>query len=125
LFKQVQASVYDEFQKRLIARAKAVKLGDPFSEGIDKGPQVSQVQYDRIMRYIQSGREQGGMEGNFINPTIFADVKPNMKIILEEIFGPVGVVIKFETEPEEGSESFLTASDTGVNHFCPRGDQES
>lgn len=60
----------------------------------------------RIMGYIDSGKKDGatvvtggnrhGTEGYFINPTIFTDVKPDMKIVQEEIFGPVGVVIKFE-----------------------------
>ncbi len=60
------------------------------------------------MDYINSGKEQGatvhlggdrnGKEGYFINPTIFTDTKPDMKIVKEEIFGPVGVVIKFEDE---------------------------
>jgi len=60
----------------------------------------------RIMGYIDSGKQDGatvltggdrhGTEGYFINPTIFTDVKPDMKIVQEEIFGPVGVVIKFE-----------------------------
>jgi aldehyde dehydrogenase (NAD+) len=76
---------------------------------------VSQIQYDRIMEYIQSGKDDGatvhlggdrfGTEGYFINPTIFTDVKPEMKIVREEIFGPVGVVIKFEDE--EGQSSVL------------------
>jgi aldehyde dehydrogenase (NAD+) len=62
----------------------------------------------RIMGYIESGKEQGatlavggdrhGTEGYFINPTIFTDVKTDMKIVQEEIFGPVGVVIKFKDE---------------------------
>jgi aldehyde dehydrogenase (NAD+) len=60
----------------------------------------------RIMGYIDSGKKDGatvvtggdrhGTEGYFINPTIFTDVKPDMKIVQEEIFGPVGVVVKFE-----------------------------
>lgn len=62
----------------------------------------------RIMDYIKSGQDEGatvhygggrhGTEGYFINPTIFTDTKPEMKIVQEEIFGPVGVVIKFEDE---------------------------
>ena len=74
------------------------------------GPQVSQQQYDRIMGYIDSGKAQGatlhlggersGKEGYFVKPTIFTDVKPGMKIVEEEIFGPVGVVAKFETEED-------------------------
>jgi len=74
------------------------------------GAQVSQQQFDRVMGYIESGKAQGatvhfggtrvGNEGYYIAPTIFTDVKPDMKIVKEEIFGPVGVVAKFETEEE-------------------------
>jgi len=105
---------------RFIAKAKEIKLGDPFNEGINQGPQVSKIQYDRIMGYIQSGKEQGakcilggdgyGTEGYFVNPTIFTDVKPDMKIVQEEIFGPVGVVVRFETE--EGMPVFLAQNRT-------------
>lgn len=69
------------------------------------------------MGYIESGKEQGatvalggerhGTEGYFINPTIFTDVKPDMKIVQEEIFGPVAVVIKFEDEDGESFSDFL------------------
>ena len=68
-------------------------------------------QYQRIMNYIDSGKQEGatvhlggqrfGNEGYFINPTIFTNTKPDMKIVREEIFGPVGVVIKFEDEAGE------------------------
>ncbi len=104
----VQAGIYDEFLKRFTARANEIKVGDPFGENTNQGPQVSQIQYDRIMGYINSGKDEGatchlggdrfGSEGYFINPTIFTNVKHDMKIVKEEIFGPVGVVIKFETE---------------------------
>ncbi|KAF5319776.1 hypothetical protein D9611_012889 [Ephemerocybe angulata] len=106
----VQAGIYDEFLKRFTEKAKAIKVGDPFGAGVDQGPQVSQIQYDRIMGYIESGKTEGatchtggsrvGTEGYFIEPTIFTNVKPDMKIVQEEIFGPVGVVIKFEDEAD-------------------------
>ncbi|KAG6848133.1 hypothetical protein H0H93_003089 [Arthromyces matolae] len=106
----VQAGIYDEFLKKFTEKARSIKLGDPFAVETDQGPQVSQIQYDRIMGYINSGKEQGatvhlggdrhGTEGYFINPTIFTDTKPDMKIVQEEIFGPVGVVIKFEKEED-------------------------
>jgi aldehyde dehydrogenase (NAD+) len=93
--------------KRFTARANEIKLGDPFGKKTNQGPQVSQIQYDRIMRYVNSGKDEGatcylsgdrfGSEGCFINPTIFTNVKHDLKIVKEEIFGPVGVVIKFET----------------------------
>ncbi|KAF8154927.1 aldehyde dehydrogenase [Crassisporium funariophilum] len=106
----VQAGIYDEFLKRFGEKARSIKVGDPFGVDTDQGPQVSQIQYDRIMGYIESGKKEGatvyeggdrfGTEGYFINPTIFTDVKPDMKIVQEEIFGPVGVVIKFEDEAD-------------------------
>ncbi|PPR03696.1 hypothetical protein CVT24_007417 [Panaeolus cyanescens] len=106
----VQAGIYDKFLEKFTAKAKSIRIGDPFGENIDQGPQVSQIQYDRIMGYIDSGRQEGakvhvggerhGTEGYFIQPTIFTDVKPEMKIVQEEIFGPVGVVIKFEDEAD-------------------------
>jgi hypothetical protein len=77
------------------------------------------------MNYIESGKEQGatvhyggerhGKEGYFISPTIFTDTKPSMKIVQEEIFGPVGVVIKFEDE--EGEFDFLLSS--GIDGLYP------
>ncbi|KAF8337176.1 aldehyde dehydrogenase [Amanita rubescens] len=102
----VQAGIYDEFLAKFTERAKAIKLGSPFAQGVDQGPQVSQIQFDRIMGYISSGKAEGatvhlggereGSEGYFVKPTIFTNTKPDMKIVREEIFGPVGVVIKFE-----------------------------
>ncbi|KAG5969630.1 hypothetical protein E4U55_002038, partial [Claviceps digitariae] len=106
----VQSGIYDEFLKRFTAKAAAIRVGDPFGVEVDQGPQVSQIQYDRIMGYIDSGKADGatvhlggkrhGQEGYFIEPTIFTDVKPDMKIVREEIFGPVGVLIKFEDEAD-------------------------
>ncbi|KAG6916526.1 hypothetical protein DXG01_006467 [Tephrocybe rancida] len=106
----VQSGIYDQFLAKFTAKAQSIKVGDPFHKETDQGPQVSQIQYDRIMGYIDSGRQQGatvhlggdrfGTEGYFINPTIFTDTKPEMKIVQEEIFGPVGVVIKFEDEED-------------------------
>ncbi|KAG5985674.1 hypothetical protein E4U52_001070, partial [Claviceps spartinae] len=104
------SGIYDEFLKRFTAKAAAIRVGDPFGVEVDQGPQVSQIQYDRIMGYIDSGKADGatvhlggkrhGQEGYFIEPTIFTDVKPDMKIVREEIFGPVGVLIKFEDEAD-------------------------
>ncbi|KAH9920552.1 aldehyde dehydrogenase [Epithele typhae] len=106
----VQEGIYDEFLKRFTEHTKTLKVGDPFNPENFQGPQVSQQQYDRIMGYIDSGKEQGatlhlggsrvGNEGYFITPTIFTDTKPNMKIVKEEIFGPVCVVIKFKDDAD-------------------------
>jgi len=106
----VQSGIYDAFLAKFTEKAKSLKLGDPFGHDSYQGPQVSQGQYDRIMGHIESGKEEGatvhlggerhGEEGYFIKPTIFTDTQNHMKIVQEEIFGPVSVVIKFETEEE-------------------------
>lgn len=106
----VQEGIYDKFLAAFKKRAEENKVGDPFNEETFQGPQVSQLQYDRIMSYIQSGKDEGatvvtggerlGNKGYFIKPTIFSDVKPSMKIMQEEIFGPVCAISKFKDEKE-------------------------
>ncbi|RDB27442.1 Aldehyde dehydrogenase [Hypsizygus marmoreus] len=108
----VQETIYDEFLDKFTTIAKYLHAatGDPFTPGIEHGPQVSQTQFERVMGYIESGKSEGatihiggarqGSAGYFIQPTIFTDVKPDMKIVNEEIFGPVACVIKFKTEKE-------------------------
>ncbi|KAN0082987.1 Aldehyde dehydrogenase domain containing protein [Tylopilus felleus] len=106
----VQEGIYDEFLKRFTEKARSLKVGDPFHPETFQGPQVSETQFNRIMSYIQSGKDAGatvevggerhGSEGYFIRPTIFTNTSPDMKIVQEEIFGPVGVVIKFKDAEE-------------------------
>ncbi|KAI0294172.1 aldehyde dehydrogenase [Russula brevipes] len=106
----VQSGIYDEFLKRFTDMTKSLKLGDPFAKDSYQGPQVSKSQFDRIMRYIKSGKQDGakvhlggeqhGTEGYWIQPTIFTDTRPEMSIVQEEIFGPVGVIIKFDDEED-------------------------
>ncbi len=102
----VQEKAYDEFVSRLADKAKARRLGDPFDSATEQGPQVDQAQFDKIMSYIDSGRNQGakcvaggerfGDKGYFIKPTIFADVEDTMAVATDEIFGPVLSVLKFK-----------------------------
>ncbi|GFF30230.1 aldehyde dehydrogenase [Aspergillus udagawae] len=106
----VHESIYEKFLARFKERAEQNKVGDPFDPQTFQGPQVSQLQFDRIMGYIQDGKQSGarvvtggerlGDKGYFIKPTIFADVNGEMKIVREEIFGPVCTVQKFSTEEE-------------------------
>jgi len=106
----VQSGIYDKFLAKFTDTVKAIKVGDPFAKETNQGPQVSQIRFDSIMSYIESGKEQGatvhlgggrvGNEGYFVEPTIFTDTKPEMKIVQEEIFGPVCAVIKFEDEED-------------------------
>ena len=106
----VQSKIYKNFVTRFKERALANKIGDPFAPDTFQGPQVSQNQYDRIMGYIEEGKKAGatiivggeryGNKGYFIKPTIFTDVTEDMKIMNEEIFGPVCAITMFETEEE-------------------------
>ncbi|KAL0941146.1 aldehyde dehydrogenase [Colletotrichum truncatum] len=106
----VQEGIYDKFLAAFKKRAQENKVGDPFHPETFQGPQVSQLQFDRIMGYIQAGKEEGatvetggarhGDKGYFIQPTIFSNVTPKMKIMQEEIFGPVCAIAKFKDEEE-------------------------
>jgi aldehyde dehydrogenase (NAD+) len=106
----VQEGIYDEFFKLFMEKTRSLKIGDPFAPDTFQGPQVSEIQFNRIMSYIESGKAAGakveiggerhGTEGYFIKPTIFTNVNPSMKIVQEEIFGPVCVVIKFKDEED-------------------------
>ncbi|KAF7555342.1 hypothetical protein G7Z17_g2209 [Cylindrodendrum hubeiense] len=106
----VQEGIYDKFLVAFRKRTRENKVGDPFNDETFQGPQVSQLQYDRVMSFIQSGKEEGatvetgggrhGDKGYFIQPTLFSNVRPDMKIMQEEIFGPVASVSKFSTEEE-------------------------
>jgi betaine-aldehyde dehydrogenase len=96
--------------------AQAFRPGDPFAEGTRLGPLVSQTQYERVQGYIETGIAEGarlvcggpgkpeGLErGYFVRPTVFADVRPDMTIAQEEIFGPVLSIIPYDT-PEQALE---------------------
>ena len=101
--------VRGELVERVTEIARNTKLGDGFDPDTEMGPLVSREQYDRVIGYIQSGAEQGarvveggreqpeGLEqGYFVRPTIFSDVANDMRIVREEIFGPVVCVQSFE-----------------------------
>ena len=102
----VELKIHDEFVSRMLKKIKKTKVGDPFEPGTTQGPQISQEQFDKVLSYVESGRNQGakcltggnrvGNSGYFIEPTLFTEVKDNMKIAQEEIFGPVMSVISFK-----------------------------
>ncbi len=106
----VEGKVYDTMVDRLAAATENRKLGDPFDAATEQGPQVDKTQFDKVLGYIESGKKQGarcvaggerfGSKGYFIKPTVFADVKDDMKIATEEIFGPVMQVLKFNDVEE-------------------------
>jgi len=106
----VEETIYDEFVEKSIARARKRRVGDPLDPRTDQGPQVSESQFERILGYIESGKREGatlacggervGDRGYFIQPTVFSDVRDEMKIAREEIFGPVMSIIPFKDMDE-------------------------
>jgi aldehyde dehydrogenase (NAD+) len=115
----VEEKAHDQFVDKVLKKVKATKVGDPFDPSTTQGPQVSQEQFDRVMGYIDAGKKEGakmltggkrvGDKGYFIEPTIFDDVKDNMKIGKEEIFGPVMNILKFKDVDEvirRGNQTF-------------------
>lgn len=102
----VEEKCYDEFVAKSVEHAKRRVVGDPFDPNTQQGPQVDKEQFDKVMGYIESGMRQGAQmlygghqvsdRGFFIEPTVFVDVRDDMKIAQEEIFGPVMSIIKFK-----------------------------
>src|ERR1700756_2374991 len=106
----VQEAVYDEVVERLTERAKTIRMGDPADRATALRPVISERQMNSILDYVSIGQKEGallttggariGDRGYFISPAVFADVKHEMRISQEEIFGPVVSVIKFRDEAE-------------------------
>ncbi|KAH9616663.1 hypothetical protein KSS87_018592, partial [Heliosperma pusillum] len=109
----VQEGIYDKLLQKLKIKSENWVVGDPFDPNSHQGPQVDKKQFEKILSYINQGKQEGanllcggnrhGDKGYFIQPTIFTDVKDNMTIATEEIFGPVMSLMKFKTI-EEGIE---------------------
>jgi aldehyde dehydrogenase (NAD+) len=106
----VEESIYQPFVDRLVELNRKRKLGDPLDPTTEQGPQVDQAQFDKIMHYIELGRKEGatcltggkryGSRGYYIEPTLFVDVRDDMAIARDEIFGPVMSVLKFRSLDE-------------------------
>ena len=107
----VEESVYEEFVERYAAQAKRVKVGLPSDPSTEVAALVHPEHYDKVMSYIEIGKEEArlvagggrpeGFEtGNFVEPTVFADVAPDARIFQEEIFGPVVAITPFKSDEE-------------------------
>jgi len=106
----VEETIYDAFIELLVSKVKELVFGDGLDDKTSGGPVVSKTQYDRIWAYIESGKQEGAKvalggnkrtgKGFFVDPTIFTDIRSDMKIVKEEIFGPVLSVGRFKTEEE-------------------------
>lgn len=107
-------SIHERFVSLFIEEVKKTsKVGDPFAPETFQGPQVTKAQYERVMSYIERGKREGATvshggkphpgingKGYFVEPTVFTDVRDDMTIFREEIFGPVAVISSFSTEDE-------------------------
>ncbi|MCS7145527.1 MAG: aldehyde dehydrogenase family protein [Aigarchaeota archaeon] len=104
----VLESVADEFERRLVERVKRIRVGNGLVEGVEMGPVVGERELNKILDYIQVGLNEGAKlvlggrkltgpehsKGYFVEPTIFKDVTPDMRIAQEEIFGPVLAIMR-------------------------------
>ena len=104
----VEDAIYDDFMDELVRRTEVLKIGDGMDPEVEVGPLASQAQLDTVLGYIGVGAEEGADlvcggkrlsggphdDGYYVEPTIFADVDPSMRIAREEIFGPVLTVFK-------------------------------
>jgi aminomuconate-semialdehyde/2-hydroxymuconate-6-semialdehyde dehydrogenase len=110
----VQRGIYGEFCERYVAAAEALVVGDPRDAATQLGPLVSTEHLDKVMSYIQLGHREGAKlltggervttsvlgAGNYVAPTVFADVDNSWRIAREEIFGPVQVIAPFDDVDE-------------------------
>lgn len=112
----VENAIYDRFAGDFVDRVKALKVGDPIEEDTDIGAIVSEVQYEKDLRYIQIARDEGGeilcggepaervndrcANGFFLKPTVIAGLGPECRVNQEEIFGPVVTIFPFSDEKE-------------------------
>jgi phenylacetaldehyde dehydrogenase len=103
----IEDKIFDKVVEGVASRAQKIRLGPGMAESTQMGPLVSDEQFGRVTDYIKSGKQEGakvvtggeryGSEGYFVQPTVLVDVNPNMKIVREEIFGPVVTAQPFKS----------------------------
>jgi aldehyde dehydrogenase (NAD+) len=107
----VHRSVHDALVDRIVARAEAIRLGDPREAATEMGPLATEPQYRKVLSFFASaasegaalatgGQAAGELGGYFVQPTVLTNVQPSMTVACEEVFGPVLAVIPFDTEEE-------------------------
>ena len=118
----VEESLHDKLLPKLVERAQRIRIGDGFDPATEMGPIISRAHQEKVEAYIALGKQEGatlatggtrlegelGVKGNFIKPTIFTDTRRDMRIVQEEIFGPVLAVQTFKDE----AEAIALANDT-------------
>src|SRR5262249_49319565 len=110
----VAAKIYDAFMEKLVAKTKALRVGDPALEATQMGPQITPEHRASIESYIEAGRKEGGIvlcggerpkgtvftRGNYLLPTIIDGLSNRTRVAQEEIFGPVLLAIPFKDEED-------------------------
>ncbi|WP_082232259.1 betaine-aldehyde dehydrogenase [Halobacillus massiliensis] len=110
----VEDSIHDKFVEKLVERASRIKLGNGFDEDTESGPLISKEHRDKVESFVEIGKQEGAhlalggkrpedpqlQDGFFYLPTIFTGCTSDMKIVQEEVFGPVLTVEKFSTKEE-------------------------
>jgi (Z)-2-((N-methylformamido)methylene)-5-hydroxybutyrolactone dehydrogenase len=106
-----QKPIYDELLDRVAERARTIRMGDPLDDASELGPLAFEDQRNKVAGYVELGREEGAtvltggrppadLAGYFYEPTVLTDVHNDMRVVREEIFGPVVAVMPFEDEAE-------------------------
>lgn len=124
----VQEGLHDKFVKAFRAETEKISVvGDPFEETTFQGPQITKQQFEKILGYVEAGKKEGatllcggerfGDKGYFIEPTIFTNVKDDMTISKEEVFGPFVVISTFKTEDEAIKRANDTTYGLGASVF--------
>jgi aldehyde dehydrogenase (NAD+) len=110
----VQDAIADEFLTEVTRRASALRLGDPLDASTQVPPLASRAQLERVLGYLELAEAEGArpivgggrpgaaelQNGFFVEPTLFDDLRPDSRVVREEIFGPVGAVVRFATEDD-------------------------